>query len=70
MHATSVYIAREQFIRHQSVVRMLARREDFCTRVVHAQLHTCVFIKFKLSCTVHTYIHTYIHTYVRTYVRT
>ena len=52
MHATSVYIAREQFIRNQSVVCMLARSEDFCTRVVRALLHTHVFVKFKLSCTV------------------
>ena len=52
MHATSVYIACEQFIRHQSVVCTLARSEDFCTRVVRALLHTRVFVKFKLSCTV------------------
>ena len=52
MHATSVYIAREQFIRHQPVVCTLARSEDICTRVVRALLHTRVFVKFKSSCTV------------------
>ena len=52
MHAMSVYIAREQFIRHQPVMCMLAHSKDFCTRVVHALLHTHVFVKFKLSCTV------------------
>ena len=52
MHATSVYIAYEQFIRHQPVVRTLARSEDFCTHVVRALLHTRVFVKFKSSCTV------------------
>ena len=52
MHATSVYIAREQFIRHQSVVYTQARSEDFCTRVVRALLHTCVFVTFKSNCTV------------------
>ena len=52
MHAMNIYIAREQFIRHQPVVCMLARSEDFCTRVVHALLHTHVFVKFKSSCTV------------------
>ena len=51
MHAMSVYIAREQFIRHQPVVRTLACSEDFCTRVVRALLHTRVFVKFKSSCT-------------------
>ena len=42
MHATSVYIAREQFIRHQTVKRMQACSEDFHTRVVRALLHTRV----------------------------
>ena len=51
-YATSVYIARKQFIRHQTVERKQARSEDFHTRVVCALLHTCVFMKFKLSCTV------------------
>ena len=54
MHATSVYIAREQFIRHQTVKRMQARSEDFHTRVVRALLHTRVFMKFISSCTIHT----------------
>ena len=53
MHATSVYIAREQFLRHQTVERTQARSEDFHIRVVRALLHTRVFMKFKLSCTVH-----------------
>ena len=52
MHATSVYIAHVRFIRHQTVERMQARREDFHTHVVRALLHTHVFMKFKLSCTV------------------
>ena len=52
MHATSVYIAREQFIRHQTVERMQARSEDFHNRVVHALLCMRVFMKFKSSCTV------------------
>ena len=52
MHATSVYIAREQFIRHQTVERTQARSEDFHIRVVHALLHTCVFMKFKSSCAI------------------
>ena len=52
MHATSVYIARKQFIRHQPVVCTLARSEDFCTCVVRVLLHTRVFVKFKLSCTI------------------
>ena len=56
MHAMSVYIAREQFIRHQTVECMQARSEDFHTRVVRALLHTCVFMKFKLSCTIAMYI--------------
>ena len=55
MHAMSVYIAREQFIRHQPVVCTWACSEDFCTRVVRALLHTRVFVKFKLSCTVVSY---------------
>ena len=46
MHAMSVYTAREQFIYHQPVMCMLACSEDFCTRVVHAVLHTRVFMKF------------------------
>ena len=54
MHATSVYIAREQFLRHQTVERTQARSEDFHIRVVRALLHTRVFVKFKLSCTVYT----------------
>ena len=53
MHATSVYIAREQFIRHQTVERTQARSEDFHICVVRALLHTRVFVKFKSSCTVH-----------------
>ena len=52
MHATSVYIAREQFIGHQTVERTQARSEDFHTHVVRALLHTRVFVKFKSSCTV------------------
>ena len=52
MHATSVYIAREQFLRHQTVERTQARSEDFDIRVVRALLHTRVFMKLKLSCTV------------------
>ena len=52
MHTTSIYIAREQFIRHQTVKRTQARREDFHIRVVRALLHTRVFMKFKSSCTV------------------
>ena len=48
MHATSVYIAREQFIRHQTVERTQARSEDFHIRVVRALLHTRVFMKFKV----------------------
>ena len=51
MHTVSVYIAREQFIRHQSVVYTLECREDFCTHVVRALLHTRVLVKFELSCT-------------------
>ena len=53
MHATSVYIACEQFIRHQTVERTQARSEDFHTRVVRALLHMHVFMKFKSSCTVY-----------------
>ena len=52
MHATSVYIAREQFIHHQTVERTQARSEDFHTHVVRVLLHTRVFMKFKSSCTV------------------
>ena len=52
MHATSVYIACKQFIRHQPIVCTQARSEDFCTRVVHVLLHTRVFVKFKSSCTI------------------
>ena len=52
MHTTSVYIAREQFRRHQTVERTQARSEDFHIRVVRTLLHTRVFMKFKLSCTV------------------
>ena len=52
MHATSVYIAREQFIRHQPVVCTPARSEDFCTCVVRALLHTHMFVKFKSTCTI------------------
>ena len=51
----SVYVAREQFIRHQTVKRTQARSEDFHIHVVRALLHTRVFMKFKLSCAV--YIH-------------
>ena len=53
MYATSVYIAREQFIRHQTVERTQACSEDFHIRVVRALLHTRVFMKFKLSCTIY-----------------
>ena len=52
MHATSVYIACKQFIRHQAVERTQARSKDFHTHVVRALLHTRVFMKFKSSCTV------------------
>ena len=52
MHATSVYIAREQFIHHQPVVCTRAHSEDFCTRAVRALLHMRVFVKFKSSCTI------------------
>ena len=52
MHATRVYIAHEQFIRHQTVERTQARSENFHIRVVCALLHTHVFMKFKSSCTV------------------
>ena len=52
MHATSVYVAREPFIRHQPVMCMQARSEDFCPRVVRALLHMHMFVKFKSSCTV------------------
>ena len=52
MHAISVYIAREQFLRHQTVERTQACSEDFHIRVVRALLHTRVFMKFKSSCTV------------------
>ena len=38
MHATSVYIAREQFIRHQTVERTQAHSEALHTRVVR---HYC-----------------------------
>ena len=54
MHAMSVYIAREQFLRHQTVELTQARSKDFHIRVVRALLHTRVFMKFKLSCTVYT----------------
>ena len=57
MHATSVYIAREQFIRHQTVERMQTCSEDFHTRVVRALLHTRVFMKFESSCTVYYFYH-------------
>ena len=52
MYTTGIYIAREQFIRHQTVKRMQARSEDFYPCVVRALLHTRVFIKFKSSCAV------------------
>ena len=57
MHSTSVYIAREQFLHHQTVERMQARSEDFHIRVVRALLHTRVFMKIKLSCTVSDSFH-------------
>ena len=38
--------------RCQTVERTQARSEDFYTRVVRALLHTRLFMKFKLSCTV------------------
>ena len=41
MHTTSVYIAREQFIRHQTVERMQARSKDFHTCVVRALASYC-----------------------------
>ena len=53
MHAMSIYIAREQFLHHQTVERTQARSEDFHIRVVRALLHTHVFMKFKSSCTVY-----------------
>ena len=56
MHATSVYIAREQFIRHQTVDCMQTCSEDFHTHVVRALFHTHVFMKFKSSCTVYAII--------------
>ena len=62
MHTTSVYIARGQFIRHQTVECTQARSKDFHTRVVRELLHTHVFMKFKSSCTVYSYIRMYIHT--------
>ena len=52
MHATSAYIAREQFICHQTVERTQAHSKDFHTCVVRALLQTRVFMKFKSSCTV------------------
>ena len=52
MHATSVYIAREQFIHHQTVECTQARSKDFHTHVVRALLHMRVFMNFKWSCTV------------------
>ena len=52
MHATSVHIARKQFIRHQTVECTQARSEDFHTRVMRALLHMHVFMNFKLSCIV------------------
>ena len=52
MHAMSVYIAREQFIHHQTVERMQACSKDFHTRVVRALVHTRVFMKYKSSCTI------------------
>ena len=55
MNATSVYIAREQFLRHQTVERTQARSKDFHIRVVRVLLHTRVLMKFKLSCTVGTF---------------
>ena len=58
MHTTSVYIAREQFIRHQTVKRTQARSEDFHTRVVYALLHTCVFMNVRM----------YVCMYVRMYI--
>ena len=73
MHAPSVYIAREQFIRHQTVEHTQARSEDFQIRAVRALLHTRVFMKFKLSCTVAMYtnlmlwfdpLNTQVHTYL------
>ena len=50
--AMSVYIVREQLIRHQPVVHMLARNEDYPIRVVRALFYTQVFFKFKSSCTI------------------
>ena len=48
----SVDIVREQLIRHQPVVRTLARSKDFPICVVCALFHMRVFFKFILSCTV------------------
>ena len=56
MYAPSVYIAREQFIHHETVERTQAHSEDFHTRVVRALLHTHVFMKFKSSCTILSYL--------------
>ena len=43
-------------MRHQSPVRSRARSEYFYARAVHMQLHTRVFLKFKSSCTVRSYL--------------
>ena len=56
MHAMSVYIAREQFILHQTVERTQACSKDFHTRVVNVLLHMRVFMKFKSSCTIHAVV--------------
>ena len=48
----SVVTLHGQIIRHQSPVRSRARSEYFYARVVHVQLHTLAFLKFKSSCTV------------------
>ena len=47
-------------MRHQSPVRSRARSEYFYACAVCVQLHTRVFLKFKSSCTVCTYVCTYV----------
>ena len=66
MHTMSIYIAREQFIRHQTVECTQARSKDFHIHVVHALLHMHVFMKFKSSCTV--LVNTFLVCYVIFYV--
>ena len=47
-----VFILLASNLCHQPVVCMLGSSKDFCTCVVHALLHTHVFVKFKSSCTI------------------